>query len=167
MRARIDLLNKMVLPEAVEVLRACCGSRRWIHEMLACRPFDSEAALLAAAQETWERLGESDWREAFSAHPRIGAGVAGMHQAARWSAGEQGGVVGASHELRLHLVTANDAYFDKFGFIFIVCATGKTAEAMLALLEQRIGNSRERELRIAAQEQSRITELRLKKWLDA
>jgi OHCU decarboxylase len=160
--------------DAQAILRRACGSRRWVERMLSRRPFGSDAALQAAARHEWFALSENDWLEAFSYHPRIGdralappepAGEGG--RAARFpdthelSAREQSGVSGASSEVIDQLATANAAYLDRFGFIFIVCATGKTAAEMLQLLRDRLHHDRAAELRIAAEEQAKITALRL------
>jgi 2-oxo-4-hydroxy-4-carboxy-5-ureidoimidazoline decarboxylase len=152
-------------PEAArEVLERACGSSRWVERMLARRPFGSEAALLSAAREEWFGLSEADWLEAFSRHPKIGdraslaARVPATHEL---SAREQSAVAFASARVLDDLAAANQAYVDRFGFIFIVCATGKTAPEMLALLRARLPNDRATELRNAATEQAKITALRL------
>jgi OHCU decarboxylase len=137
--------------------------------MAQLRPFEDGAALLRQADRVWWSLGEPDRLEAFAAHPRIGGKKAAVdtgERAASWSAGEQAGVNGAADGVRERLATANEEYFDRFGFTYIVCATGKSAEEMLALLEQRLSNTREAELRTAAEEQAAITRIRLNKWLE-
>lgn len=154
---------------AAELLR-CCGARRWAEAMAQRRPFGSEAELFAAAEEIWQNLSPEDWREAFSHHPKIGdlaslrMKFAGTRQ---WSEGEQAGVTGAAEEILHALAEGNDAYEKKFGFIFIVCATGKSAQEMLTLLQQRLPNEPEIELKIAAAEQAKITRIRLEKLLAA
>lgn len=128
------------------------------------RPFDSTDALLAAAREEWFGLGTEDWLEAFRHHPKIGdreALGARFPHTADLSAQEQQGVVGASEDVIEALEEGNRAYEQKFGFIFIVCATGKSAAEMLGLLRTRFLNGREHEIRTAASEQAQITELRL------
>jgi OHCU decarboxylase len=129
--------------------------------MAAARPFRDLAALTAAADRIWADLDRDDWLEAFAAHPKIGerAGPA-------WSAQEQSGVAGAPREVIDRLVIANRDYEARFGYIFIVCATGKSAAEMLDLLERRLGHAPEQELRIAADEQRTITRLRLGTLLD-
>ena len=132
--------------------------------MLARRPFGSQDALLAAARDEWFALSEHDWLEAFSHHPRIGdrASLAARFPATHdLSAQEQSGVASASARVIDALADANQTYLDRFGFIFIVCATGKSAEEMLALLRARLPNDRATELRNAAEEQAKITALRL------
>jgi 2-oxo-4-hydroxy-4-carboxy-5-ureidoimidazoline decarboxylase len=150
--------------EARAMLQRACGSARWVSRMLARRPFGSDAALKAAAREEWYALGEADWLVAFSHHPQIGdrASLAQRYPATHdLSASEQAGVGGAHEEVLSALAEANETYLDRFGFIFIVCATGKTAEEMLALLHGRLKNDRATELLNAAEEQAKITALRL------
>ena len=145
------------------LLRAC-GSTRWVDRMMARRPFGNDAKLLFAARNEWFGLTEADWLEAFSHHPKIGDGAAlaerfpATHDL---SAKEQSGVGGAGANVLAALAEANDAYEKRFGFTFIVCATGKTAEEMLQLLRDRLPNDRAAELRVAAEEQAKITALRL------
>jgi OHCU decarboxylase len=114
----------------------------------------------------WWSLSEQDWLEAFRAHPKIGekkAAAAQSEQARNWSAQEQSGTEGAAAETKTALAEGNLEYEKRFSFIYIVCATGKTSEEMLAILQERLNNDPEKELRVAATEQSRITELRLLK----
>lgn len=152
--------------EARERFTIACGSTRWVERMVARRPFESRAALLTAACEEWWGLNPDDWREAFSHHPKIGdRGLRERYGATRHlSEKEQAGISGASDAVIAALADGNRAYEDKFGYIFIVCATGKSAEEMLALLRTRLSHDPERELRIAAEEQARITAIRLETW---
>ena len=132
--------------------------------MLVRRPFGSDGALKTAARDEWLALGEADWLEAFSHHPKIGdrAALAARFPATHdLSAREQSGVNAAGADVIDELARANQTYLDRFGFIFIVCATGKSAVEMLQLLRDRLGNDRATELRIAAEEQAKITALRL------
>ncbi len=132
--------------------------------MLARRPFGSLEALRAAAREEWFALTPSDWREAFSHHPRIGDRESLRQRFAatrQLSENEQAGVRDAPDEVLEALAEGNLAYERRFGYIFIVCATGRTAEEMLALLRARLDNDPDQEILIAAEEQARITELRL------
>jgi 2-oxo-4-hydroxy-4-carboxy-5-ureidoimidazoline decarboxylase len=153
-------------PEAArEILMRACGSTRWVDRMMQRRPFGNDARLLFAARNEWFGLTEADWLEAFAHHPRIGdrapldARFPATHDL---SSKEQAGMGGANADVISALAEANARYFDRFGFIFIVCATGKSAEEMLALLRARLPNDRSAELRIAAEEQARITALRLR-----
>jgi OHCU decarboxylase len=136
--------------------------------MVKHRPFPTEETLIAAANDIWWSLDRGDWLEAFRSHPKIGEKKAAgkvSAQSQQWSGQEQSGVATASHETVSTLAALNEAYEQKFGFIFIICATGKTSEEMLTALRERLQNDRESELPIAAAEQNKITELRLKKLL--
>ena len=144
----------------------CCGSSRWAERMAAARPFASAAVMAGQGDEVWQSLEPPDWLEAFAAHPKIGAGGAGGEGTAPWSQGEQAGVAAASDATRRRLTEANREYEARFGYIFIVRATGRTAGEMLALLERRLRHDADDELRIAAEEQRQITRLRLEKMLD-
>ncbi len=154
--------------EAAAELRRCCGSARWVECMTAARPFRAKERLFATAEETWNHLDPEDWREAFAHHPKIGdkdALRARFASTRQWAEGEQAGAALASEEVLEALADGNQAYEARFGHIFIVCATGKTAAEMLALLRERLGNDPDEELRIAAGEQAKITRLRLEKLL--
>jgi 2-oxo-4-hydroxy-4-carboxy-5-ureidoimidazoline decarboxylase len=141
---------------------------RWVERMLAARPFGDAARLLAAAEDAWAGLSPDDWREAFAHHPRIGdkdALRARFASTREWAAGEQAGAMAASEDVLEALARENQAYLERFGYIFIVCATGKSATEMLELLRARLRNDTAAELRVAAAEQARITRLRLEKLL--
>ncbi len=162
----IDELDALTATDAESVLRACCGSSRWVSEMASRRPFGTLDALLGAADETWSRTGPADWLEAFSHHPRIGQSAGAATQSARaaaWSAGEQAAANHGHSEVQQRLSEMNRRYEDRFGHIYIICATGRTAAEMLRIAEERLGNDPDTELRIAAEEQRKITELRLRK----
>ena len=157
-------LNALPAAEAEAALLHCLGATRWARAMAARRPFSSREALFAAADELCAALGREDWLEAFSRHPKIGEKRAAQETSAterRWSEQEQSAASAAADNTRAALAEANRAYFDRFGYIFIICATGKSAEEMLALLRQRLQNDPDAELGIAAQEQRRIARLRL------
>jgi 2-oxo-4-hydroxy-4-carboxy-5-ureidoimidazoline decarboxylase len=126
--------------------------------MLAMRPFASDAALFADAERAWWALGREDWLEAFGGHPRIG-----QHAADAWARSEQAGVSGAGEDTRAALAHGNRAYEERFGHVFLICATGKSATELLGALRGRLGNDPATELRIAAAEQAKITRLRLDK----
>lgn len=167
--SRLARLNAMPEGDATAALLACNGSPRWARKMAALRPFEDTAAALRLADRTWWSLPEADHLEAFAAHPRIGerkAAVDTGSKAATWSAGEQSGMHSAGDATRERLAAANLAYAERFGFSFIVCATGKSADEMLALLEQRLAATREAELHTAAEEQAAITRLRIIKYLE-
>jgi 2-oxo-4-hydroxy-4-carboxy-5-ureidoimidazoline decarboxylase len=152
--------------EARTSLRACCGSTRWVERMLQRRPFGNVEQLLAAAREVWFALDPADWKEAFAAHPKIGDRESLRHRfpdTAHLAAREQAGVEGAPGDVLSALAQRNLDYERKFGFIFIVCASGKTAEEMLRMLQARLSNDPAREILIAAEEQAKIMALRLAK----
>lgn len=161
-------LNALDAAEAERELLRCCGSTAWARKMSAQRPFGETRELLKAADDIWRSLDAPDWLEAFAAHPKIGGRKAAREQdtqAAGWSAQEQSGARDAAQATLDELAEANRAYEEKFGHIFIVCATGKTADEMLALLRARLPNDAATELRNAAEEQRKITQLRLEKLL--
>lgn len=161
-------LNALPSQEAHAALLRCCGSTRWVEGMLARRPFGDEAQLYAEADRLWdEESGPDDWREAMTHHPRIGERQLRekFGSTAGWSSQEQKGIDGAGEDVLSALAEGNRAYEDKFGFIFLVCATGKTAAQMLELLRARLPNARDEELRVAAGEQRKITRIRLEKLL--
>jgi 2-oxo-4-hydroxy-4-carboxy-5-ureidoimidazoline decarboxylase len=162
-----EVLNALSRDGARDALLRCCKSTRWAEGMLARRPFESTPALLADAEATWNVLVEDDYLEAFRGHPNIGASLSDLEarfrSTASWSASEQGAVQHADRTTLEALGDGNVAYEKKFGFIFIVCATGRTAPEMLALLRERLDNERARELDIAAREQAKITRIRLEK----
>jgi OHCU decarboxylase len=166
---RVRDLDALPAAHASELLAACCGSPRWVSSMLARRPYESLDAVLAAADDTWWSLDPTDWREAFAHHPRIGERTSAAPQDERardWSSAEQANVSTTHETVRDALVAANEEYERKFGYIYIVCATGKSAEDMLSLARERIDNAPEVELRVAAEEQRKITRLRLEKLLE-
>jgi 2-oxo-4-hydroxy-4-carboxy-5-ureidoimidazoline decarboxylase len=154
-------------PEARSTLEHCCGARRWWEGMLAARPFHTAERVFAASERLLDQLTDEDWLEAFRHHPRIGESVDALRKkfasTAHFAAREQAGVSGADDAVLKALAAGNARYLERHGFIFIICATGQTAEAMLAALKARIDNPREVELRIAAGEQRKITRLRLEK----
>ena len=166
----VGRLNRLSADEARAALLDCCGSARWAREVAALRPFRDVCELLDACARVWFGLDQDDWLEAFRSHPRIGemkAAADVSEDARRWSEGEQSRARTASDETKVALVEANREYEERFGFIYIVCAEGKTAAEMLAALRERLKNDRETELRVAAAEQWRITELRVRKFLNA
>jgi OHCU decarboxylase len=165
----IGKLNRLSTDETRAALLACCGSTRWTSEVAALRPFWDVGQLLNIGGRVWRELPQEDWLEAFRAHPKIGEAKAEKEtgaEARAWAEGEQARAREATNDTLDALAEANREYEGRFGFIFIVCATGKSAEEMLALLRGRINNDPETELRVAATEQWRITELRLKKFLN-
>jgi allantoinase len=162
----LDRLNGLGEAEAVAELLRCCGSRRWADRMAALRPFEDEAGLIEAADAAWRGLDRADHLEAFAAHPRIGdldSLRARFASTASWAAGEQAGVSVADDATLRALADGNRDYEGRFGHLFIVCATGKSAGEMLSLLRERLGNDPEAERAVAAGEQAKITQIRLRK----
>jgi 2-oxo-4-hydroxy-4-carboxy-5-ureidoimidazoline decarboxylase len=164
---RVSRLNALPLAEARAALERCCGSARWVDGMLAARPFADLDALQRASLAHFADLGPEDYREAFRHHPEIGANIEELRRkfasTADLSLREQAGASAASEATLQALAAGNARYRARFGYSFIVCATGKSAEQMLALLQARLGNTSEDEIAIAAAEQVEITELRLQK----
>ena len=161
-RMTLQELNTIDADAAERELRRCCGSTQWAARMAAARPFRDLDDLLARADAAWRALDPGDWLEAFAAHPRIG-----QPTGSAWASQEQAGAARASAEVRDRLASANRDYEARFGYIFIVCATGQSADVMLAALEDRLTNDPQRELQIAGDEQRKITRLRLEKLVDA
>lgn len=161
-------LNQLPNSELKAALSACCGSTAWVTEMAKIFPVESKESLFEQAEVIWFGLTESDWREAFLHHPKIGD-IDSLRQkfasTAVWAEGEQAGVSSASLSVLEMLAEGNQLYEEKFGYIFIVCATGKSADEMLELLETRLLNSPDEEIQIAMQEQNKITQIRLEKLL--
>lgn len=159
-------LNTSTRDEAAAALLRCSGSTRWVDRVLDARPFASLADLHAAAEAAWPGLDRADYLEAFAHHPRLGADPARLHErfaTAEWSAQEQSGVARADEATLEALRAGNATYEARFGFVFLACATGKSAREVLSLLEQRIGNDPDTELGIAAAELVKITRLRLER----
>ena len=153
---------------AISQILPCCGSKAWAHAISARRPIADEDTLLRASSEIWRSLPPSDWLEAFHSHPRIGESRASKPASAQslaWSAQEQRDVTNADAAAKAALADANREYEHRFNRIFIVCAIGKSALEILAILQRRLNNDAETELHESAEQQRQITELRLKKWL--
>jgi len=151
-------LDRMPAAAAAELLTTCCGSKRWVTEMLSRRPFGSRETLTTSGETIWQQLTPADWVEAFRQHPRIGA-----TDARGPAAEEQSGMDAASVATRAALVELNHEYEQRFGYIYIVCATGRSAEELLAAAQSRLLNPPGIELATAALEQQKITRLRLEK----
>lgn len=166
----MNSLNSKTDSELREALGRCCGATNWVDGIVAAGPFASADDLHAKAKTVYRSLEPADYLEAFSHHPRIGGDLAKLREkfasTATWSGNEQSAVNEASEEVLRRLAAGNDAYYEKFGYIFIVCATGKSAQEMLDLLEARLPNDPTDEIKIAADEQEKILEIRLNKLLD-
>jgi 2-oxo-4-hydroxy-4-carboxy-5-ureidoimidazoline decarboxylase len=162
-------LNTLSRHQLIAELNKCCSSAAWINKMLPFFPADDLVELLEDAEEQWFKCSEEDWKEAFAHHPKIGDTDSlkkKFASTAQWASGEQSGVNTASQKTIEALAAGNKKYEDKFGYIFIVCATGKSAEEMLELLQSRLLNDPKEEIEIAADEQNKITKLRLEKLLE-
>jgi OHCU decarboxylase len=162
----LEQLNSLPGNQAEAELLKCCGSQEWATQVGAARPFATVADLFAEAERVWWLLAPSAWLEAFHSHPKIGetrAAATTTAAAQRWSEDEQAGTRQAAQPTLAALAELNRVYEQKFGFIFIICASGKTSDEMLQQLRQRLDNEPEVELRLAAAEQARITQLRLRK----
>ena len=162
--------NGLPPDKALQGILPCCGSRVWAREMAARRPLLDEAALLAACDQVWQSLPESDWLEAFRSHPRIGESPSpstSPAQSTAWSGEEQQKVGAAGADIKLALAEGNRAYDQRFKRIFIVCATGKSAPEILEILQRRLQNDDMTELHEAAEQQRQIAHRRLKKWLSS
>ena len=165
----LDQLNELTAQDAEAEFLKCCGSRAWAKAMMASRPFANQEEVFAKADDISASLTDEDWWEAFRAHPRIGEQKAATAQSAQeksWSSQEQSAMKSASEDTIAQLAEGNRQYDKKFGFIFIVCASGKSPEEMLAMLNHRLNNDSRTELSVAAQEQQKITRLRLEKLLN-
>ena len=164
--ATLAELNAWSPERAREELLRCCGCAKWAEDVAARRPFADKNALFGASDAAWAATSEKDWREAFSHHPRIGGKDALREKFAatkQWAVGEQAGAAAASEAVLDALAAGNKEYEAKFGHIFIVCATGKSAAEMLDLLKSRLPNDAGSESRLAAAEQHKITKIRLEK----
>ena len=165
----LEELNSLTSVAADEEFLKCCGSMHWARRMSDARPFGELDHLTKEADQVWWSLTEDDWLEAFRAHPKIGekkAAAAQSQQAQQWSAQEQSESERAAAETKAALAEGNREYEHRFGFIFIICATGKSAEEILEALKGRLNNDSKTELRVAAEEQRKITQLRLQKLLE-
>jgi OHCU decarboxylase len=164
----LSRLNSSQPDDAKAELLKCCGSTDWAEQTAAQLPYKNLDELIAASNRVWWSLEPHCWLEAFRSHPKIGekkAAAETTKQSQQWSADEQSGVSHSAQQTLSDLAALNREYEKKFGYIFIVCATGKTSAEMLAILRERLHNDPQTELRIAAGEQAKITELRLQKLL--
>jgi OHCU decarboxylase len=166
----VEHLNSLTHDAAEAELLKCCGSTAWACGVATRRPFRDADELLRMAVEVWSTLESDDWLEAFSRHPKIGerkAATAQTQEEQSWSKREQSGVDAADEAARAELSELNRVYEERFGYVFIICATGRSAAEMLAELRSRLRNDHATEITRAAEEQRRITQLRLRKLLEA
>ncbi|HEY2470287.1 MAG TPA: 2-oxo-4-hydroxy-4-carboxy-5-ureidoimidazoline decarboxylase [Terracidiphilus sp.] len=167
MNSVLDEWNKADEHAARDAMLACCAAQRWAAGMVALQPIANIGDLSEAADRVWATMSEPDWLEAFAAHPRIGErkAVSGSEKSAAWSRHEQAGAGSASADILRELAEGNAAYEQRFGFPYVVCATGKGASEMLAILKHRLPGERMAELKEAAEQQRQIMQIRLGKWL--
>ena len=162
----IQWLNSQDRSALQETLLRCCGSRWWCEQVAGDSPFADSAALHEASDRAMDAMPRDAWLEALESHPKIGdleslrMKYAGNKE---WSGGEQAGVNSADEATLVALAEGNETYEQRFGYLFVVCATGKSAAEMLALLQERLGNEADEEFTIACGEQRKITHLRLDK----
>ena len=167
--ASVDDFNRLPDEAAEQALRECCSSARWAEAVAAGRPYRTLAALLAASDAAVAGLGKADLREALAGHPRIGdrrfaTGNPGPKTGSdRWSSREQAGISGADAAVREALAEGNAVYEQRFGHIYLACATGRNAAELLAFLRERLGNDRETEWGVVAAELAKINRIRLRK----
>jgi OHCU decarboxylase len=167
MNPTLSSWNEAGATAALEAMAACCGARRWSAAMVALRPIGSVQELSTAADRIWSTMEEADWMEAFACHPRIGElnAAHASKKSAAWSRQEQSSANNTSERALSELAAGNALYEQRFGFTYIICATGKSAEEMLAILNRRMVNDRAIELAEAAEQQRQIMQIRLGKWL--
>lgn len=162
----VKSINELSNDDAAQIFRKCCGSEAWVKRMVDSRPYANIDAVFENCEQAFRLLTEPDWMEAFAAHPKIGD-IKSLKEkygdTKNWAQNEQAGARGISDEVAADLAASNERYLQKFGYIFIVCATGKSAQEMLAMLKLRLENDQLVELPIAAAEQVKITKLRLEK----
>jgi 2-oxo-4-hydroxy-4-carboxy-5-ureidoimidazoline decarboxylase len=170
MNKTLDRWNLLDADSAAQEILPCCGSHAWAAKLSAKRPLADETALLAVSSSVWLSLPEEAWHEAFNSHPRIGEQKAQAHATTasmEASAKEQSTALSADEAAKVALREGNQLYEQKFGRIFIVCASGRSANQILNILESRMNNDATTELHEAAEQQRQITELRLRRWLEA
>lgn len=167
MNVVLSAWNEAAPQAALDAMLACCGARRWAEAMVALRPIGSVVELSEAADRVWSTMEEPDWMEAFACHPRIGERKIAhpSRMSTAWSEQEQSSASDAAEHVLAEVAAGNALYEKRFGFTYIVCATGKSAEEMLAILNRRLMSDRATELREAAEQQRQITQIRLGKWL--
>lgn len=165
----LDRWNAFDAASAAREILHCCGSNAWAHSLAALRPFSQPEQLLQASDRVWNAIPETAWQEAFDSHPRIGQqhAKAATAESLTLSSQEQSAAMSAEDATKLALAEGNRQYEERFGRIFIVCASGKSAAEILAILNARMSNTSEVELLEAAEQQRQITQLRLRRWLGA
>ncbi|TNF24744.1 MAG: 2-oxo-4-hydroxy-4-carboxy-5-ureidoimidazoline decarboxylase [Deltaproteobacteria bacterium] len=162
----IEQINHMNESDAHELFMNCCTAVKWVNAMVESRPFSNFEEMIKVSNQHFSNLEESDWLEAFDGHPKIGD-VNSLKEkyksTKKLASGEQSGMSEADEKVIYEMADLNQSYQEKNGFIFIVCATGKSASEMLEIIKSRIDNDRGTELKIASEEQMKITKIRLEK----
>jgi 2-oxo-4-hydroxy-4-carboxy-5-ureidoimidazoline decarboxylase len=153
--------DAMAAETAIELLRPACASSFWSRVLVAGRPYGSVAQLQAASDGIIQALGWSEVEEALAAHPRIGDRAAGSSPESAWSRQEQSGTASAAEEVAERLRAGNVAYEERFGHVFLICATGRSADDLLGALTERLGNDAETEQPVVRRELAAIVRLRL------
>ncbi|HEU5159958.1 MAG TPA: 2-oxo-4-hydroxy-4-carboxy-5-ureidoimidazoline decarboxylase [Streptosporangiaceae bacterium] len=166
MSSGITWLNELTAADAEWELRSCCAATVWVRRVAAARPFADAAALTEAADAAFAELQWPDIEEALHAHPRVGDRPRGLDRESSWSRGEQAGIIDAARDVAHDLHKENIAYEKRFGHVFLICATGLSAEQMLAALRDRLGNDEATERAIVRAELLKIVHLRLTKLLE-
>mmetsp|Transcript_23232 Transcript_23232/g.46628 ORF Transcript_23232/g.46628 Transcript_23232/m.46628 type:complete len:175 (-) Transcript_23232:123-647(-) len=164
-RRAMQRINALSEADAVAAFKACCGCVKYATAMAAARPFADAEAMKSRSDQIWSECGREEILEAFLAHPKIGDSKAAAQHGGKWASNEQKGMSSASETTAAAMAKGNADYEAKMGFRYIVCATGKSAEEMLGILQARVGNTPEQELANGAAEQNKITHLRLNKLL--
>ncbi|MFA7484059.1 MAG: 2-oxo-4-hydroxy-4-carboxy-5-ureidoimidazoline decarboxylase [Vulcanimicrobiota bacterium] len=163
--ARLQDLNSSTESALGQLFKQVCHSQRWADEMVRSAPFQDLEDLLAKGARAWSECEEKDWMEALDGHPRIGQKASGSSLSAKWSAGEQAAAKSPDQQVLDELAEAQQNYFEKFGFIFLICASGRSSHEILAAAKERLNHSRSEEIQKVADEQAKIIHLRLEKLL--
>lgn len=163
--SRLRYLNSASSGELREIFRAVCHSDKWASSMALAGPFDSVADLQKKGATAWSHCREVDWKEALAGHPRIGEKAQGGDLASRWSRGEQSKAATPDEAIKAELRENQLIYEERFGFLFLICATGRTTEQILSVLKSRLEQTPENELQTVAEELAKIIHLRLEKLL--
>mmetsp|Transcript_69754 Transcript_69754/g.145442 ORF Transcript_69754/g.145442 Transcript_69754/m.145442 type:complete len:175 (+) Transcript_69754:12-536(+) len=164
-RRAMQRINALSEPDAIAAFFACCGCKKYAQSMASSRPFADAEAMKATSDKIWSECGREEILEAFLAHPKIGDKKGAAQHGGKWASNEQKGMNAASEQTAVAMAVGNQEYEAKMGFRYIVCATGKSAEEMLGILQNRIKNKPDEELMNGAAEQNKITHLRLNKLL--
>jgi 2-oxo-4-hydroxy-4-carboxy-5-ureidoimidazoline decarboxylase len=164
--ARLLYLNSSTPSTLSTLFKQVCHSDKWVKEMVKSAPFKNQNDLLKKGARAWSKCKEKDWIEALDGHPRIGQKAKGSSLSARWSKGEQSAAKSPDERILEQLAEAQQNYFEKFGFIFLICASGRGSKEILEAVKERLPHSAAEEMQIVAEEQAKIIHLRLEKLLN-